>query len=68
MMELTMSQIGTDSGRRLIMFASAASFGMAALVAGSTFVPTFSQAKAAESQERFLQPADGAVLAPLRHG
>jgi C-terminal processing protease CtpA/Prc len=52
MMELTMSQIGTASGRRLIMFASAASFGMAALVAGSTFVPTFSQAKAAESQER----------------
>ena len=47
-----MSQIGTASGRRLIMFASAASFGMAALVAGSTFVPTFSQAKAAESQER----------------
>jgi S1-C subfamily serine protease len=52
MMELTMSQIGTAKGRRLIMFASAASFGMAALVAGSTFVPTFSQAKAAETQER----------------
>jgi S1-C subfamily serine protease len=52
MMELTMSQIGTAKGRRLIMFASAASFGIAALVAGSTFVPTFSQAKAAESQER----------------
>ena len=47
-----MSQIGTASGRRLIMFASAASFGMAALVASTTFVPTFSQAKAAEDQER----------------
>ena len=47
-----MSQIGTASRRRLIMFASAASFGIAALVASNTFVPTLSQARAAESQER----------------
>jgi S1-C subfamily serine protease len=50
--EDTMSQIGTASRRPLIMFASAASFGIAALVASSTFVPTSSQARAAESQER----------------
>jgi C-terminal processing protease CtpA/Prc len=48
----TMSQIGTASRRRLAMFASAASFAIAALVASNTFVPTLSQAKAAESQER----------------
>jgi S1-C subfamily serine protease len=48
----TMSQIGTASRRRLIMFASAASFGFAALVASNAFVPTLSQARAAESQER----------------
>ena len=47
-----MSQIGTASRRRLIMFASAASFGFAALVASNAFVPTLSQARAAESQER----------------
>jgi S1-C subfamily serine protease len=47
-----MSQIGSASRHRLIMFASAASFGFAALVAGTAFVPAFSQAKAAESQER----------------
>jgi serine protease Do len=47
-----MSHIGTASRRRLIMFASSASFGIAALAASTAFVPTFSQAKAAESQER----------------
>ncbi len=47
-----MSHIGTASRRRLIMFASSASFGIAALAASTAFVPAFSQAKAAESQER----------------
>ena len=46
-----MSQIGPASRRRLILFASAASFGIAGLVASNTTVPTFSQAKAAESQD-----------------
>src|ERR1700748_2116288 len=49
---VTMSHIGTPSRRRLIMFASSASFGIAALAASTAFVPAFSQAKAAESQER----------------
>jgi hypothetical protein len=40
------------SRRPLTMFASAASFGIAALVGSNTFVPTLSQASAAESQER----------------
>jgi S1-C subfamily serine protease len=47
-----MSPIGTASRHRVIMFASAASLGIAALVAGTAFVPALSQAKAAESQDR----------------
>jgi mono/diheme cytochrome c family protein len=45
-----MSQIGTASRRRFVMFASAASFGIGALVAGTTFVlsATTSQAQQPE--------------------
>ena len=56
-----MSQIGTASRRRLTMFASAASFGIAALVASNTFVPTFSQAKAAEADLLFADMENDAV-------
>jgi S1-C subfamily serine protease len=47
-----LSPTGTAFRRRLIMFASAASFGVTSLIASNTFVPTFSRAKAAESEER----------------
>jgi hypothetical protein len=45
-------KIGTALRHALMMFAPAASFGVAALVANTTFVLTFSPAEAAETQER----------------